>query len=54
MRNPNLGRKNEKDKFLGLNQPFIEVAHFENTMTNDPEILPGGKKISQMLQNDLF
>jgi hypothetical protein len=36
--------KNEKDKFLGLNQPFIGVAHFENTMTNDPEILPGSKK----------
>jgi hypothetical protein len=29
---------------LGLNQPFIEVAHFENTITNHPEILPGSKK----------
>jgi hypothetical protein len=41
MRNPIWREKNEKDKFLGLNHPFIEVAHFENTMTNDPEILPG-------------
>jgi hypothetical protein len=30
-------------KFLGLNQPFIEVAYFKNTMTNDSEILPGSK-----------
>jgi hypothetical protein len=29
---------------LGLNQHFIEVAHFENTMANDPEILLGSKK----------
>jgi hypothetical protein len=29
---------------LGFNQPFIEVAHFEKTTTNDPEILPGNKK----------
>jgi hypothetical protein len=27
-----------------MNQPFIEDAHFENTMTNDPEILLGSKK----------
>jgi tRNA 2-selenouridine synthase SelU len=46
MRNPNLERKkNEKhSKFLGLNRPFIEDAHFENTMTNDLEILSGSKK----------
>jgi hypothetical protein len=30
-------------KFLCLNQPFIEVAYFENTMTNDSEILPANK-----------
>jgi hypothetical protein len=30
---------------LGLNKPFIKVAYFENTMTNDPEILPGSKEI---------
>jgi hypothetical protein len=33
---------------------FIEVAHFENTMTNNPEILPCSKKKSQILQNDFF
>jgi hypothetical protein len=44
MRNPNLERKNEKHRSKGLNRPFIEVAHFENTITNDSEILPGFKK----------
>jgi hypothetical protein len=45
MRNPNLERKkNEKHNFLVLNWPFIEDAHFENTMTNDPEILSGSKR----------
>jgi hypothetical protein len=45
MRDPNLERKkNEKHTFLGLNRPFIEVAHFENTITNEPEILPESKK----------
>jgi len=46
--------KNEKHRFLGLNRPFIEVAHFENTITNDSEILPGLKKKFQILQNDFF
>ena len=36
--------KNEKHRSKGLNRPFIEVAHFENTITNDSEILPGFKK----------
>ena len=37
--------KMENIGFLGLNRPFIKVAHFENTITNDSEILPGLKKI---------
>ena len=35
--------KNEKKYFLGLNRPFIEVSHFENTMAIDLEILSDTK-----------
>ena len=39
MRNPNLERKKLKKMFWGLNWPFIEVGHFENTIVIDLEIL---------------
>jgi hypothetical protein len=32
------GEKKEKHSFKGLNRPFIEVAHFENTINKDSEI----------------
>jgi hypothetical protein len=32
------------EKKIKKNRPFIKVAHFENTMTNDSKILPGSKK----------
>ena len=49
-RNPNLENKNEKHRFYSLNRPFIDVAHFENTITNDSEKLPGLKKNPKYLK----
>ena len=37
----------EKNKFLGLNRPFIEVAHFEYTMTIGAQLLQDSKNISK-------
>jgi hypothetical protein len=54
-RNPNLERKKiKKKKFLGLNRPFIEVAHFVNTMAIDLEILSDSNIKIQNTQNDII
>jgi hypothetical protein len=39
---------------LGLNRPFIEVAHFENTMGIDLEILKKDKKMLKFVKNPIF
>ena len=42
---PKFGEKKIKKKFSFLNRPFIEVADFENAITNHYEIIPDSKKI---------
>jgi len=43
------GEKKLKIKLLDLNPSFIEVAHFENTMTVNHELLLESKKNSKIL-----
>ena len=50
--------QNRKKIVFGLESAFIEVDHFENTITNYPEILQGSKKnpgeLSEVNKNKKF